>query len=64
MGSAANDAQASHYQEKRMKFHVDVDLARYRAILAEQGGAFPNAMRMMEPARVVMEPVAIETNKD
>jgi hypothetical protein len=34
-----------------MKFHID--LARYRAILAKQGCAFPNAMRMMEPARIV-----------
>ncbi|MCX7185609.1 MAG: hypothetical protein NTW90_10365 [Nitrosospira sp.] len=45
-----------------MKFHVD--LARYRAILAKQGGGFPNAMRMMESARIVTVPVAIETNKD
>lgn len=62
MESTANDAQASHYQEKRMKFHVD--LARYRAILAKQGGAFPHAMRMMESARIATVPVAIETNKD
>ena len=45
-----------------MKFHID--LARYRAILAKQGGAFPDAMRMMESARVVMEPVTIEMIED
>lgn len=44
-----------------MKFHVD--LARYRAILAKQDGASPDAMRMMESARIITVPVAIETNK-
>ncbi len=45
-----------------MKFHVD--LVRYQAILAKQGGVFPDAMLMMESARIVTVLVAIETNKD
>ncbi|MEK6708908.1 MAG: hypothetical protein AABY81_08925 [Pseudomonadota bacterium] len=44
-----------------MKFHID--LARYRAILAKQGGVFPDAALMMESARVVMEPVTIKMNE-